>query len=51
MTKALSEVGVADTQAFWEIVNTNGVVRGIAGQNKVAITISAKRVPPWKAGQ
>ena len=51
MTKALGEGGVADAQASWEIVNTNGVVGGFAGQNKVTITISAKRVPPWKAGQ
>ncbi|PHS05080.1 MAG: hypothetical protein COA78_15690 [Blastopirellula sp.] len=46
--KALGEGGVSDAMADWKIIKTEGTTGGIAGQNKVIITISAKRSPPWK---
>lgn len=48
LNKTLSEGKVADASASWNLTAVSGKVGGIAGVNKLTVTIQATRTPAWK---
>ena len=48
LNKALGEGKVADASASWRLAAVSGNVGGIAGLNKLTVTIKATRTPAWK---
>jgi hypothetical protein len=47
LNKALSEGKVADASATWKLASVSGNVGGIAGVNRLTVTIKATRQPGW----
>ncbi|MFT3880585.1 MAG: hypothetical protein QM703_13090 [Gemmatales bacterium] len=48
LNKALGEGKVADASATWKLATVSGNVGGIAGLNRLTVTIKATRQPAWK---
>ncbi|HQR07652.1 MAG TPA: hypothetical protein PLN21_12565 [Gemmatales bacterium] len=48
LNKALDEGKVADASATWKLASVSGNVGGIAGLNRLTVTIKAARQPGWK---
>lgn len=48
LNKALGEGKVADASATWQLVSVTGSIGGIAGLNRLTVTIEATRSPAWK---
>lgn len=48
LNDALGEGKVADASATWQLVSVSGNVGGIAGLNRLTVTIKATRQPAWK---
>ena len=48
LDEALGKGKVADASAAWKLATVSGNVGGIAGVNRLTVTIKATRQPGWK---
>ena len=48
LNEALDKGKVANASASWKLASVSGNVDGIAGVNRLTVTIKATRQPAWK---